>query len=66
MESRENLVEELSQEIQRSGTLTVLHTNAIANNLPPSVSNTARDTIISTTTVSYSQFESFWKKSNKF
>jgi len=31
MESRENLVEELSQEIQRSGTLTVLHTNAIAN-----------------------------------
>jgi len=31
MKSHEKLVSELSEEIQRAGTLTVLHTNAIAN-----------------------------------
>lgn len=31
MESKQKLIEELSQAIQQAGTLTVLHTNAVAN-----------------------------------
>jgi DNA-binding MarR family transcriptional regulator len=33
MESKEELIEELNQTIQRTGTLTVLHTNAIADKI---------------------------------
>ena len=33
MKSKEELIEELSQSMQRSGTLTVLHTNAVANKI---------------------------------
>jgi DNA-binding MarR family transcriptional regulator len=33
MKSKTELIEELNQSIQRSGTLTVLHTNAVANKI---------------------------------
>lgn len=33
MKSKEELIEELSQSMQRSGTLTVLHTNAVADKI---------------------------------
>ena len=33
MKSREDLIEELNQTIQRTGTLTVLHTNAVADKI---------------------------------